>query len=62
MCAVPGAVTHKMSLSLSPVDMIQDAYSLPGAALTFDKFHVIKLLNEADDVERTLPRHTRPNS
>ncbi len=44
----------KLSMDMSPAFISGAAENLPKAEVTFDKFHVIKLLNEAlDEVRRT---------
>lgn len=48
-------ITH-VSMDLSPAFIAGAAESFPFAAITFDKFHVVKLLNEAMDKVRRVER------
>ena len=55
----PEAV-KEASLDMSPAFIKGVAANLPNASLTFDKFHVIKLINEAVDEVRRLERKDHP--
>jgi transposase len=46
----------EMSIDLSPSFIAGSAESFPDAAITFDRFHVVKLLNEAMDKVRKIER------
>jgi len=47
----PGAV-REVCIDMSPAFISGTAESLPGASVTFDKFHAVKLINEAVDKVR----------
>ena len=55
----PEAV-KEASLDMSPAFIKGVAANLPNASITFDKFHVIKLINEAVDEVRRLERKDHP--
>lgn len=55
----PKAITE-VSLDMSPAFIKGVAGQLPNASITFDKFHTIKLLNEAVDAVRRLERNDHP--
>ncbi|KXW57048.1 MAG: ISL3 family transposase [Ferrovum myxofaciens] len=46
----------QLSMDLSPAFIAGAAESFPAAAITFDRFHVVKLLNEAMDKVRRVER------
>ncbi len=46
----------QVSIDLSPAFIAGTAESFPAAAITFDRFHVVKLLNEAMDKVRRVER------
>jgi transposase len=46
----------ELSMDLSPSFIAGAAESFPAAAITFDRFHVVKLLNEAMDTVRKVER------
>ena len=46
----------QLSMDLSPAFIAGAAASFPAAAITFDRFHVVKLLNEAMDTVRKVER------
>jgi len=49
---VPKEQITQLSMDLSPALIAGAAKSFPSAAITFDRFHVVKLLNEAMDKVR----------
>ena len=49
---VPKEQITQLSMDLSPAFIAGAAKSFPAAAITFDRFHVVKLLNEAMDKVR----------
>lgn len=51
----PGQITD-ISMDMSPAFMAGAQKSFPKAQITFDRFHVVKLLNEAMDTVRKLER------
>ena len=53
--AEPGQV-KQISIDLSPSFIAGAAKSFPDAQITFDKFHVVKLLNEAMNQVRIIER------
>lgn len=53
---VPAAQITQLSMDLSPAFIAGAAESFPAAAITFDRFHVVKLLNEAMDKVRKVER------
>jgi transposase len=55
----PKAITE-VSLDMSPAFIKGVAAQLPNASITFDKFHTIKLINEAVDEVRRLERKDHP--
>jgi transposase len=55
----PKAITE-VSLDMSPAFIKGVAGQLPNASITFDKFHTIKLINEAVDEVRRLERKDHP--
>ena len=55
----PKAITE-VSIDRSPAFIKGAAKQLPNASITFDKFHTIKLLNEAVDKVRRLERQDHP--
>ena len=55
----PNAITE-VSLDMSPAFIKGVAGQLPNAEITFDKFHTIKLINEAVDEVRRLERKDHP--
>ena len=55
----PKAITE-VSLDMSPAFIKGVTRQLPNAAITFDKFHTIKLINEAVDEVRRLERKDHP--
>jgi transposase len=55
----PKAITEA-SIDMSPAFITGVAQHLPKASITFDKFHVIKLLNKAVDDIRKEERRTEP--
>lgn len=57
--AKPGQVTD-VSMDMSPAFISGAATHLPGAAVTYDKFHVVKLLNEALDKVRQAEQKKNP--
>ena len=55
----PEAIAE-VSIDMSPAFIKGVATELPGASITFDKFHVIKLINEAVNEVRQLESKERP--
>ena len=53
---VAAAQITQLSMDLSPAFIAGAAESFPAAAITFDRFHVVKLLNEAMDKVRKVER------
>jgi transposase len=53
---VPGEQVKQLSMDLSPAFIAGAAKSFPSAEITFDRFHVVKLLNEAMDKVRKAER------
>lgn len=53
---VPKEQITQLSMDLSPAFIAGAAESFPAAAITFDRFHVVKLLNEAMDKVRRAER------
>lgn len=53
---VPSEQIHQISMDLSPAYIAGAAQYFPSAAITFDRFHVVKLLNEAMDQVRKKER------
>jgi transposase len=53
---VPKEQVTELSMDLSPAFIAGAAESFPSANITFDRFHVVKLLNEAMDKVRRLER------
>ena len=53
---VPAGKITQMSMDLSPAYIAGAAKHFPSAAITFDRFHVVKLLNEAMDQVRKKER------
>ncbi len=53
---VPKEQISQVSIDLSPAFIAGVADSFPAAAITFDRFHVVKLLNEAMDKVRCAER------
>jgi len=53
---VPKDQITQISMDLSPAFIAGAAKSFPHAAITFDRFHVVKLLNEAMDKVRRVER------
>jgi transposase len=53
---VPKEQITQVSMDLSPAFIAGAAKSFPAAAITFDRFHVVKLLNEAMDKVRRVER------
>jgi len=53
---VPKEQITQISMDLSPAFIAGAAKSFPAAAITFDRFHVVKLLNEAMDKVRRVER------
>jgi len=53
---VPKEQITQLSMDLSPAFIAGAAKSFPSAAITFDRFHVVKLLNEAMDKVRRVER------
>jgi transposase len=51
---------EEVSIDMSPAFIKGVAAELPNASITFDKFHVIKLINEAVDEVRRLERKLHP--
>ena len=52
----PAQQVKQLSMDLSPAFIAGAAASFPSAAITFDRFHVVKLLNEAMDKVRKAER------
>ena len=57
--AKPGQITD-VSMDMSRAFIAGAAAHLPGAAVTYDKFHVVKLLNEALDKVRRAEQKKTP--
>ena len=55
----PGAITE-VSIDMSPAFTKGVTAQLPNASITFDKFHVTKMVNEAVDEVRRLERKDHP--
>ena len=53
---IPKEQITQLSMDLSPAFIAGAAESFPAAAITFDRFHVVKLLNEAMDKVRRVER------
>lgn len=53
---VPKEQITQISMDLSPAFIAGAAKSFPAAAITFDRFHVVKLLNQAMDKVRRVER------
>lgn len=53
---VPKEQITQISMDLSPAFIAGAAKSFPAAAITFDRFHVVKLLNQAMDKVRRIER------
>jgi hypothetical protein len=53
---VPKEQITQISMVLSPTFIAGAAKSFPAAVITFDRFHVVKLLNEAMDKVRRVKR------
>ena len=51
---------EEVSIDMSPAFIKGVAANLPNASITYDKFHVIKLINEAVDQVRRLERKDHP--
>jgi transposase len=54
----PAAIAE-VGIDMSPAFIAGTAQSLPNAAITFDKFHVVKLINEAVDEVRRAEQKSR---
>jgi transposase len=54
----PQAVAE-VCINMSPAFIVGTAQSLPNAQITFDKFHVVKLINEAVDAVRLAEQKSR---
>jgi transposase len=53
---VPDGQVKQLSMDLSPAFIAGATESFPSAQITFDRFHVVKLLNEAMDQVRKIER------
>ena len=56
----PEAVAE-VCIDMSPAFVAGTAESLPNAQITFDKFHVVKLINEVVDAVRRAEQKATPN-
>jgi len=53
---VPKSQITQLSMDLSPAFIAGAAESFPSAKITFDRFHIVKLLNDAMDKVRKIKR------
>jgi len=54
-----GAAITEVGIDMSPAFIAGTAKSLPNAAITFDKFHLVKLINEAVEKVRRAEQKSR---